>query len=454
MPANKPVRLGVNVLASGRHDAAWKTLPDPASVSTDIDAFLRIARTAERGKIDALFLADGPGGLVEEALHRPWRALDPVTLLAALSQATHHIGLVATTSTIFGHPTIVARQIASLDHISKGRAAWNIITSQTPVALAAYGLEAGFNQEERYRRATEFVEIVTGLWDSLPAAAIVADRDGNRFVDPALLRPIAVEGRHFRARGALSAPVGPQGRPVIFQAGQSEDSKAFGARHADALFTGQRLIEPARRFYADVKGLARANGRDPDGLLVMPGLFPIVGSTEAEALRRKADLDAGLDIEFLRGELARHFALDPDDLPLDEALPYDRIEAAEPRVPIASRWPRRQILAEAVQHGWTVRQAALSNIVGGHRMIVGTPEAVAADILHWLDTGAADGFNLNIDVQTSGLEDIVDGVLPLLRRAGRFRDDYTGRTLRHHLGLAPYIDPRDAEPVRRTGTGR
>ncbi|KMO30290.1 hypothetical protein VQ02_28275 [Methylobacterium variabile] len=454
MPAPRPVRLGVNVLASGRHDAAWKTFADPASLPTDIDAFLRIARIAERGKIDALFLADGPGGLVDEALHRPWRALDPVTLLAALSQATHHIGLVATTSTIFGHPYAVARQIASLDHISKGRAAWNIITSQTPVALAAYGLaQQGFDQEERYRRATEFVEIVTGLWDSLPGEAVVADRDRHVFVDEARLRPIAVEGRHFSARGALSAPVGPQGRPVIFQAGQSEDSKAFGARYADALFTGQRLIGPARTFYADVKALARGNGRDPDQLLVMPGLFPIVGSTEAEALRRKADLDAGLDIAFLRAELARHFALDPDDLPLDEALPYDLIAAAEPRVPIASRWPRKQILAEAVEHGWTVRQAALSNIVGGHRMIVGPPETIAADILHWLDTGAADGFNLNIDVQTSGLEDIVDAVLPLLRKAGRFRDDYTGPTLRHHLGLEPYVDPRDAAPVRRTGTG-
>ena len=452
MPAAKPVRLGVNVLASGRHDAAWKTLPDAAGLSTDIDAFVRIARAAERGRIDALFLADGPGGLVEEALHRPWRALDPIALLSALSQVTSHIGLVATTSTIFGHPYVVARQIASLDHISKGRAAWNIITSQSPVALAAYGVENGFNQEERYRRATEFAEIVTGLWDSLPTSAILADPGSNVFVDETAVRPIDVRGQHFSAKGALSAPVGPQGRPVIFQAGQSDDSKAFGARYADALFTGQRIIEGARKFYSDVKALARANGRDADQLLVMPGLFPILGSTEEEALRRKAELDAGLDIDFLHAELARHFALDPGDLPLDEPLPYDRIEAVEARVPIASRWPRKQILSEALQHGWTVRQAALSNIIGGHRMIVGTPEQVTADILHWIDTGAADGFNLNIDVQTSGLEDIVDQVIPLLQKAGRFRRDYTGQTLRHHLGLAHYVDPRDSETLLRTGS--
>lgn len=446
----RPVRLGVNVLASGRHDAAWKTLPDAATLSTDIDAFTRIAKVAERGRIDALFLADGPGGLVEESFTRPWRALDPVTLLAALSQSTDHIGLVATTSTIFGHPYVVARQIASLDHISKGRAAWNIITSQTPVALAAYGLDAGFNQDERYKRASEFAEIVTGLWGSVPPHAVVAC--GNVFVDEDQLRPIDVQGQHFRSRGSLSATVPPQGRPVIFQAGQSEDSKAFGARYADALFTGQRTLQGGQKFFADVKALARANGRDPSQLLVMPGLFPILGSTEAEALRRKADLDAGLDIDFLHGELARHFGLTTDDIPLDKVLPFDLIDRAEPRVPVASRWPRAQILSEARPANWTARQAALSNIIGGHRMIVGTPEQIADDILNWIDKDAADGFNLNIDVQTSGLEDLVDHLIPILQRRGRFRKEYEGTTLRDHLGLARYVDPRDQKTVR-TGTG-
>lgn len=449
----RPVRLGVNVLASGRHDAAWKTLPDAAGLSTDIDAFIRIAQVAERGRIDALFLADNPGGLVDEALTRPWRALEPVALLSALSQHTSHIGLVATTSSIFGHPYAVARQIAALDHISKGRAAWNIITSQTPVALAAHGFEKGFGQDERYRRAEEFAEIVTGLWDSLPQAAIVADAARGVFVDETQLRPVDVQGAHFRARGSLSAPVGPQGRPVIFQAGQSGESKAFGAKWADALFTGQRTLEGAQSFYAEVKALAVAQGRDPAGLLVMPGLFPILGGTEAEARRRKDDLDGLLDIGFLHGELARIFALTPDDLPLDEALPLDLIAAREAHVPIASRWPRRQILSEAIPGGWTVRQAALSNIIGGHRMVVGSPEQVAADILHWIDSGAADGFNLNVDVQSSGLEDIVDGLIPELQKAGRFRREYEGVTLRDHLGLPRFTDPRDLDLRDRLAAG-
>ena len=436
MSEKKAIRLGVNVLASGRHDAAWKTLPDPATISTDIDEFVKIAQVAERGLIDALFLADGPGGLVPEAYSRPWRALDPLTLHAALSQVTQHIGLVVTTTTLFGHPYTVARQIASLDHISKGRAAWNIITSQAPVAQAAYGVDHAFGQEDRYQRAREFVQIVTGLWDSFPGEAIIADAQRNVFVDKQLLRPIDVQGTHFRSAGALSTPVSPQGRPVIFQAGQSEDSKAFGARWADALFTGQRILENGQKFYADVKALAKGFGRNPDQLLVMPGLFPILGSTEAEANRRKDELDEQLDHEGLRRELARHFALDPDDLPLDLPLPYDKIDAAEPNVPIASRWHRREILNEAQLRNWTVRQAVRGNLVGGHRVIVGTPEQVAQDIIHWIDQQAADGFNLNIDVQTSGLQDVVDHLIPELQKAGRYRREYEGSTLRENLGLA------------------
>ncbi|WP_434034970.1 NtaA/DmoA family FMN-dependent monooxygenase [Cupriavidus sp. a3] len=443
--SNAPqVRLGVNVLASGRHDAAWKTLPDATTLSTDIDAFIRIAKIAERGKIDALFLADGPGGLVPEAFHRPWRALDPLALHAALSAVTRHIGLVVTASSLFGHPYTVARQIASLDHISKGRAAWNIITSQVPVALAAYGVEHGFDQQARYQRATEFAEIVVQLWDSLPRRAVVADAARHVYVDKERLRPIGYHGAHFRSAGALSTPATPQGRPVIFQAGQSDDSKAFGARFADALFTGQRNIDKARRFYADVKTLARGYGRNPDHLLVMPGLFPILGSTEEEAKRRKRELDELLDHDFLRGELAHHLALDPSDLPLDDKLPYDKIAQAENRVPVASRWHRQEILNEARANDWTVRETIVSNITGGHRVIVGTPEQVAADILHWVDTRAADGFNLNIDVQTSGLDDVVDHLIPVLQRAGRFRKEYAGTTLRDHLRLPAYVDPREA----------
>lgn len=433
----KPVRLGINVVASGRHDAAWKTLDDPRNLSTDIDTFVRIAQVAERGKIDALFLSDGSGGLLSEAYDRPWRALDPLVLHTALSQVTSHIGLVVTASSIYGHPHALARQIASLDYVSKGRSAWNIITSQRPEALAAYGIDGNFGQQDRYERAEEFVNIVARLWESVPTQAIVADKSSGVYLDPAQLRPVDIRGKHFSTKGVLSVPVVPQGRPVLFQAGQSSDSKEFGARWADALFTGQRVLELSQQFYADVKSRAALYGRNPDHLLVMPGLFPVLGGTEAEALRRKSELDDLLDHEKLREDIAVHLAVDPADLSFDKALPFERLAEVEQRVPLASRWVRTQLINAARENGWTVRQLLVQNPTG-HRMVTGTPEQIAADILEWVDNGAADGFNLNIDVQTSGLEAVVDELIPVLRKAGRFRQEYTGSTLRDHLGLPTY----------------
>ncbi|WP_176456623.1 NtaA/DmoA family FMN-dependent monooxygenase [Bordetella genomosp. 4] len=438
MSAN-PIRLGVNVLASGRHDAAWKTLPDAATLSTDIDHFAAIAKSAERALIDAIFLADGPGGLVTESHSRPWRALDPSILVAALSQHTQYVGLVATTTSLFGHPHTIARQIASIDHISRGRAAWNIITSQNPPSLGAFGVDKGWDQAERYERAREFVEIVTSLWSSLPRQAIEADAASHVYLNPAKLRPIDFRGRHFTSRGALSVPESPQGRPVIFQAGQSADSKAFGARYADALFTGQRLLASAQAFYAETKRLAASFGRDPGQLLIMPGLFPILGSTDDEAQRHKRALDDLLNTEALRAELARHLALEPADLAdLDAPLPHAKIDANEPIVPIASRWHRNEMLKEARANGWNIRELMFSNITGGHRVYTGTPDGFARNIIEWVDARGADGFNLNIDVQPAGLDLIADHVIPVLQRAGRFRHEYETRTLRGHLGLEPF----------------
>lgn len=435
MSPAKPVRLAVNLHASGRHDAAWKTLPHPASLPTNIDEFVRIAHIAEAGGFDALFLADSPGGLTEEAWTRPWRALDPIALLSALSQATRHIGLVATASSILGHPAVVARQVASLDHISKGRAAWNIITSQNEHSLGAFGIPGRFEQAERYGRAEELVAAVVDLWDSLPADAVAADTRAGIYVDRARTRPVERRGRHFSARGVLGVPAGPQGRPVLFQAGTSEESKKLGARWADALFTGQRTIESARGFYADVKSKARAFGRDPAKLLVLPGLFPILGSTEAEARRRKDELDSRLDLGRALEDLAQRLGIEPDDLTLDGPLPYALVESA-PLDDSLARRHREQLLAEARQKGLTTRQVVYNNITGGHRVTLGTPEQIADDILSWIDGDAADGFTLNIDVQPQGLETFIDTVIPELRRRGRFRHDYADGTFRETLGIA------------------
>jgi FMN-dependent oxidoreductase (nitrilotriacetate monooxygenase family) len=434
---SKPhIRLGVNVLASGRHDGAWKTFEEKAALSTDIDHFVAIAKAAERSLLDAIFLADNPGGLVSESYTRPWRALDPAVLVAHLAAHTKHVGLVCTTTSLFGHPYTIARQIASIDHVSKGRAAWNIITSQNPPALQAYGVDKGWDQAERYERAEEFVQIVTQFWDSVPEGSVVADAERTVYLDPSRLRRLDYEGRHFRAHGASSVPETPQGRPVIFQAGQSVDSRAFGARYADALFTGQRVLDGGRSFYAEVKGLAARYGRNPDHLLVMPGLFPILASTDEEARRHKRHLDDLLDSVALREELARHLAVDVALLAdLDAPIPYAETDANEHLVPTASRWHRKEMLKEAKANGWNIRALLFSNITGGHRVFVGTPEGFADDMLLWVDTKAADGFNLNIDVQPTGLDLIADELIPVLQRRGRFRTAYEGQTLRDNLGL-------------------
>ncbi|MFT3965290.1 MAG: NtaA/DmoA family FMN-dependent monooxygenase [Sphingobium sp.] len=432
--SQRPVRLTVNVHASGRHDAAWKGFDDPARLPTDIDHFLDIARVSERGLLDALFLADSFGGLTEEAYVRPWRALDPIALHAALSQATKHIGLIATTSSLFGHPSVVARQIASLDHISKGRAAWNVITSQHPSALGAFGFEAQFDHDTRYERAEEFVSIVAALWDSLPRDAILADRKSHVYVDRTRLREVDVRGRHFTVRGALGVPQSPQGRPVIVQAGTSVESRNLGAKWADILFIGQRTLSSAREFYDDVKGRARGFGRDPEQLLVMPGLFPIIGGTQEEARRRKDALDAQLDIPKLLNDLATRLGIAPDEIDLEGALPYALIEKADVEGNLARRH-RDQLVSEARQKGLSARQVLYNNLTGGHRVVVGTPEQIADDIVNWVDGRAADGFQLNTDVQTEGLENFVNQVVPLLQKRGRFRTEYAGRTLRENLGL-------------------
>ncbi|MCY0386610.1 NtaA/DmoA family FMN-dependent monooxygenase [Robbsia sp. Bb-Pol-6] len=435
-----PIRLGVNVLASGRHDAAWKTFSDKRSLPTDIDHFVAIAQAAERGLFDAIFLADGPGGLVSEAYTRPWRALDPIVLVAHLAAHTRHVGLVCTTTSLFGHPHTIARQIASIDHLSHGRAAWNVITSQNPPALAAYGVDQGWDQAQRYQRAEEFVQIVTQFWDSVPDEAVVADPHSGVYLDPSRLRQLDFQGTHFTARGALSVPRTPQGRPVIFQAGQSTDSKAFGARYADALFTGQRVIEAARAFYGDVKALAQGYGRNPDHLLVMPGLFPILGSTDEEAHRHKRRLDDLLDAQALRTLLAHHLAVDVDALAdLDAPIPYAQTQANEHLVPVASRWHRNEMLKEARRNDWNIRDLLFSNITGGHRVYTGTPEGFAGDMIHWVDSKGADGFNLNIDVQPTGLDLIADEVIPVLQKHGRYRHAYEGRTLRDNLGLPRFV---------------
>ena len=426
----RQLHLNANVIPSGRHGAAWRWQANPCSV-TDISGFLEIARIAERGTFDAVFFADH-SALDASARDRPWQALDPALVLTAMAAVTERTGLVATASTTFEHPFHVARRFASLDHISRGRAAWNIVTTQHNGAAPNFGLPELPPHADRYQRAEEFVEVVVKLWDSWDEDALVADAATGVYADLERVHPIDHEGYSFSVRGPLNVPRSPQGRPVLVQAGASGASQRLGSRWADALFTVQRTFREAQDFYANVKGLAGGFGRDPDGLVVLPGLYPVIGSTEAEARARKSEMDALLDFDEERVKLAERFGIDPDRLHLDLPFQSDILDHVGKHV---SRGFVENIVREADRESLTIRQVLERNPHGGHRIIVGAPEQIADDMEAWFRGRAADGFNLNMDAYPSGLELFVDHVVPELRRRGLFRQEYNGTTLRDHLGL-------------------
>jgi FMN-dependent oxidoreductase (nitrilotriacetate monooxygenase family) len=436
MPKPKQIRLAINLLASGRHNASWKTLDHPETLPVDIDVFIEIATTAERGLLDGIFLADNYAGFPEEAYVRPWRAISPGVLLGALATHTSHIGLVLTAPALFGDPATLAREISSLDHVSKGRGAWNIITSQHDHQLAILGSGGSLSRSAKYDKADEYVSIVTQLWDSLPPSAIAADAARHVYVDDSRLRPVDFQGDYYRVAGVLGITGGYNGqRPVILQAGASESSKQFGSKWADALFTSHWEKPSAQEFYRDVKQYAAEKWqRDPDKLLVVPGLYPVLGSTEAEARQRKADLDDQLDLERLSCALADLLGIDVADLDLGKELPYGKIPPTAPDGP-AGHVRREKVVESARQRGATAKTVLLEYITGGHRVVVGTPEQIADDLIDWIDTDACDGFNFNIDRYTDGLEHIVDWLVPELQGRGRFRTEYEATTFRGVLGI-------------------
>ncbi|PLZ02152.1 LLM class flavin-dependent oxidoreductase [Burkholderia sp. WAC0059] len=429
MSASRRLHLNTNVTGTGRHPAGWRTLDNPKSI-IDLGFFTAIAQTAERGKLDAVFLSDTL--TLKGHAHGPAQSLEPTVLLTALAGVTQHVGLIGTASTTFNDPFNLARRFASVDHLSAGRVAWNAVTTYDPDAAANFSVGEAIDKEARYARAEEFVEVVLKLWDSWEDGALVADRASGRYADPARVHAIGHDGPHFRVRGPLNLPRSPQGRPVLVQAGGSEAGVALAARHADAVFTAQTTFEGAQAFYRDIKARAASHGRDPDHLLILPGLYPVIGGTLAEARRRKAEMDALLDRSAELAKFARALGVQVSDLALDAPLPYDLIDSGD-RADVSRGFIRSTVLL-ARSENLTVRDL-LDRNPGAHRMIVGTPETIADDIERWFAGRAADGFNLNADVFPSGLAAFVDHVVPLLQRKGIFRRDYDGATLREHYGL-------------------
>ncbi|KOG32446.1 monooxygenase [Streptomyces resistomycificus] len=419
-------------MSTGHHEASWRLPESDPYAHVDLAHYVHLARIAERGTFDSLFLADGPQ-LWNNLAQRPAGALEPLTLLTALATATEHIGLIATASTSYNSPYNLARKFASLDIVSGGRAGWNIVTTAGAEAARNFGLAAEPAHAERYARAAEFLDVAQKLWDSWEDDAVVADKAAGVWGDDTKIHPPRHEGRYFSVAGALNVPRTPQGYPLLVQAGSSEDGKRFAARYAEAVFTAQQTIEDARAFYADLKSRTAEAGRDPGHIKVLPGIVPVIGSTEAEALAAERVLEDHIVYTHGVNRLENLLQLEPGTLELDGRLPdlppESAIEGAKSRYTLVVDLARRERL--------TVRQL-VGRLGGGrgHLTFAGTPEQVADAIETWFTQGAADGFNIMPAVLPSGLDAFVDHVVPILRARGLLRREYgPRRTLRERYGL-------------------
>jgi FMN-dependent oxidoreductase (nitrilotriacetate monooxygenase family) len=428
----KQLHLNAFLMNTGHHEASWRLPESNPFASIDPEHYKNLARTAERATFDSVFFADSPS-IWGNVGRRPSGVIEPITLLTVIAGATERIGLIATASTSYNSPYNLARRFASLDHVSAGRAGWNIVTTASPDAALNFGLSGQEPHAERYRRATEFLEVVLKLWDSWEDDAILADKTAGVWADEDKIHPPAHRGRFYGVEGPLNIPRSPQGYPVLVQAGSSQDGRGFAARYAEAIFTAQQTIEDAQEFYADLKARASRVGRDPDGVKILPGIVPVIGGTEAEAKQKDAELEDLLVYSHAQAELAKLLRVPVEQLDLDRPLPDDipdeeEIEAAKSRYTLIVDLGRREKL--------TVRHL-IARLGGGrgHRTFTGTPEQVAATIEEWFTNGAADGFNVMPAALPSGLEAFAGHVVPILRSRGLFRTEYAGHTLRDHYGL-------------------
>ncbi len=434
--AGKQMKLGAFVMASGHHVAGWRHPRAQPDAGQNIAHYRQIAQTAERGKFDALFLADGVAirSHDEHTLHRTARAasFEPLTLLSALSQVTEHIGLVATVSTTYNEPYHVARKFASLDHLSNGRAGWNVVTSWSEAEAHNFNLDKHPEHGARYERAEEFVDVVRGLWDSWEDDAFRFDQDEGLHFDKSKLHAINHRGKHFAVKGPLNVARPVQGHPVVVQAGSSEAGQILAARTAEVIFTAQQSLVEAQAFYQGLKSRMDQYGRDPEQMKIMPGVFPVVGRSESEAQEKFEELQSLIHPSVGLSLLQQHLGgIDLSGYPLDGPLPDNLQE------PNGSKSRFQLVTALARREKLTIRQLYLRVATArGHWSLHGTAESIVDRLEEWFHHGGADGFNIMPPTLPGGLDDFVALVLPELRRRGLFRTEYEGKTLRENLGLA------------------
>lgn len=432
MSSRRQIRLGAFMRPVSIHTAAWRYPGGTPDANFNLKALIAYAQTLERGLFDAFFMADHLAvlNMPMEALKRSATvtSFDPLTLLPALAQHTRHLGLIATASTTFEPAYTLARRFASLDHISEGRAGWNLVTTSNPDAALNFGMDDQMEHGERYARAREYFDVVTGLWDSWADDAFVRDVESGIYFDPARLHVLDHKGKYLKVRGPLNIARPVQGWPVVVQAGASDAGRQLAAETAEMVFAAGGPIEAGRTFYADVKARTAKAGRNPDHIKILPGAFVIVGSSLDEAKEKRARLDSLVNYDS--GIAALSIAIGQDVRAFDPDGPLPEIPETN-----ASKSGRERVIALAQREKLTVRQIA--GRLGGYGglAMMGTPAMIADQMEEWFTTGACDGFNVMFPYLPGGLDDFVDRVVPELQRRGLYRTAYEGRTLRENLGL-------------------
>ena len=429
----RQLHLGAFLRPVSIHTAAWRYPGGTPDANFNLKALVKYAQTLERGKFDAFFMADHLAvlNMPMEALKRSATvtSFDPLTLLPALAMATKHLGLIATASSTFEPAYTIARRFASLDHISEGRAGWNLVTTSNPDAALNFGMDDQMPHAERYARAREFFDVVTGLWDSWADDAFIRDVENGIYFDPAKLHVLDHKGKYLKVRGPLNIARPVQGWPVIVQAGASDAGRQLAAETAEMVFAAGGPIEGARAFYADVKERARMIGRNPDHIKILPGAFVVVGDSLDEAKEKRARLDSLVNYDSSIAAVSMALGVDARKFDPDKKLPDDIPETE------ASKSGRDRVIELGRRENLTVRQIA--GRLGGYGGLgmLGTPAMIADQMEEWLVTEACDGFNVMFPYLPGGLDDFVDKVVPELQRRGLFRTEYEGTTLRENLGL-------------------
>jgi len=429
--------LGLSMVQNGTHLGGWRHPQSPRGGSLDFRLWKQMAQTAEAAKIHFMFWADGVAVRLDETdpdkLSHNGRIdwFEPLTLLGALAAVTEHIGLIATASTTYNEPYALARKYASLDHLSNGRAGWNVVTSWSEQEALNFSRKKHLDHATRYRRAEEFFDVVTGLWDGWEDDAFIRDKESGRYFDPAKMHVLGHEGEFFQVKGPLNIARPPQGYPVIAEAGSSEPGQNLAARTADVVYTAQHDVEDARAFYSSQKGRLAAAGRRPEDMVVMPGAMVILGETDAEARDKLRALEALIHPKIGMGIIERVVGYTgPCDV--DDRIPDPEHIHIEKQMSSNAR----RTLEHAHAQGMSWRQL-YTRLSGGssHTQFVGSAETVADIMQTWFEAGACDGFNLLMPYYPGGLDDVAKGLVPELQGRGLFQTEYRGTTLRENLGL-------------------